>query len=101
MNHDLWRAVDHEGEVLEIFVTRRRNKKAANKAAKKAANKAANKAALSVPRNSLKRHGQTEIIVTDRLASSGAALREIGAIDERKTGRWLNNRADNSHQPFR
>ena len=33
---------------------------------------------------------QTEIIVTDRLASSGAALREIGAIDERKTGLWLN-----------
>jgi len=93
VNHDLWRAVDHEGEVLEIFVTRRRNKKAANKAAKKAA--------LSVPRNSLKRHGQTEIIVTDRLASCGAALREIGAIDERKTGRWLNNRAENSHQPFR
>jgi putative transposase len=89
VNHDLWRAVDHEGEVLESFVTRRRDKKAANKAA------------LSVPRNSLKQHGQTEIIVTDRLASSGAALREIGAIDERKTGRWLNNRAENSHQPFR
>jgi len=33
---------------------------------------------------------QTEIIVTDRLASSGAALREVGAIDERKTGLWLN-----------
>lgn len=56
VKHDLWRAVDHEGEVLESFVTRRRDKKAANTAA------------LSVPRNSMKRHGQTEIIVTDRLA---------------------------------
>ena len=79
--------------MLESFVTRRRDKKAANKAAKKAA--------LSVPRNSLKRHGQTEIIVTDRLAPYGAAPREIGATAKRKTGWWPNNRAENSHQPFR
>ena len=42
-----------------------------------------------------------ETIVTDRLASYGAALKAIGAIDKRKVGRWMNNRAENSHQPFR
>jgi putative transposase len=54
--HDRWRAVDHEGEVLESFVMRHRDKKAA----------------LRFLRNSLKRHGQIEMIVTDRLASYGA-----------------------------
>ncbi len=52
-------------------------------------------------RKSLKRHVVVEKIVTDRLASYGAALREIGALDKRDVGRWLNNRAENSHQPFR
>ena len=85
VKHYLWRAVDHEGEVLESFVTKRRDKKAA----------------LRFLRKSLKRHGQTETIVTDRLASYGAALKAPGAIDKLKTGRWLNNRAKNSHQPFR
>jgi putative transposase len=85
VKHYLWRAVDHEGEVLESFVTKRRDKKAA----------------LKFLRKSLKRHGQTETIVTDQLASSGAALKQIGAIEKREVGRWLNNRAENSHQPFR
>lgn len=40
-------------------------------------------------------------IVTDRLASYGAALKAMNAIDKRETGRWLYNRAENSHQPFR
>ena len=83
--HDLWRAVDHEGEVLESFVTKTRDKKAALKFLKK----------------SLKRHGRTEEIVTDRLRSYGAALRELGIADRQETGRWANNRAENSHQPFR
>ena len=79
--HYLWRAVDHEGEVLESSVTKRRDKKAA----------------LKFLRKSLKRHGATEAIVTDRLPSYGAALKVLGAIDNRETGRWLNNRAENSH----
>lgn len=85
MKHYLWRAVDHEGEVLESFVTKRRDKKAA----------------LKFLRKSLRRHGSVETTVTDRLASYGAALKQIGAIDKREVGRWLNNRAENSHQPFR
>jgi putative transposase len=85
VKHYLWRAVDHEGEVLESFVTKCRDKKAA----------------LRFLRKSLRRHGLAEKIVTDRLASYGAALREIGATARRELGRWLNNRAENSHQPFR
>jgi putative transposase len=83
--HYLWRAVDHEGEVLESFVTKTRDKKAALKFLKKA----------------MRKHGRPEIIVTDRLRSYGAALKEIGAAKRQETGRWLNNRAENSHLPFR
>ena len=72
VKHYLWRAVDHEGEVLESFVTKRRDKKAA----------------LKFLRKSLRRHATTETIVTDRLASYGAALKQLGAIDKRETGRW-------------
>ncbi|WP_439573841.1 IS6 family transposase [Phreatobacter sp.] len=85
VKHDLWRAVDHEGEVLESFVTRKRDKAAA----------------LKFLRKSLKRHGPVEVIVTDRLASYGAALKAIGAEDKRQVGRGLNNRVENSHLPFR
>ena len=83
--HYLWRAVDHEGEVLEAVVTKRRNKAAALKFLKKL----------------MKRHGHSEEIVTDRLASYRAALRELGALEKQLTGRWLNNRVENSHLPFR
>jgi putative transposase len=81
----LWRAVDHEGEVLESFVTKQRDKAAALKFIKKA----------------MKRHGRAGTIVTDVLRSYGAALKEIGAADRQETGRWLNNRVENSHLPFR
>ena len=83
--HYLWRAVDHEGEVLESFVTKTRDKAAALKFIKKA----------------MKRFGRAESVVTDGLRSYGAALKEIGAADRQEVGRWLNNRAENSHQPFR
>lgn len=83
--HYLWRAVDHEGEVLEGFVTKTRDKKAALKFLKK----------------SMKRHGRVDAIVTDRLRFYGAALRGLGAADRQETGRWANIRAENSHQPFR
>ena len=83
--HYLWRAVDHEGEVLESFVTKTRDRKAALKFLKK----------------TLKRHGRSAELVTDRLRSYGAALKDLGALDLQETGRWANNRAENSHQPFR
>ena len=83
--HYLWRAVDHEGDVLESFVTKDRDKAAALKFIKKA----------------MKRHGRPRAIVTDRLRSYGAALKEIGAADLQETGRRLNNRAENSHLPIR
>ncbi|MDH3264544.1 MAG: IS6 family transposase [Paracoccaceae bacterium] len=83
--HYLWRAVDHEGEVLESFVTKTRDKKAA----------------LKFLRKAMRKHGQPDVIVTDRLRSYGAALKEIGADNRQETGRWANNRAENSHLPFR
>jgi putative transposase len=85
VQHYLWRAVDHEGEVLEAYVSKTRDRKAALKFLKKL----------------LKRHGRPEELVTDELRSYGAALKETGAEDRQVTGRWLNNRAENSHQPFR
>jgi putative transposase len=49
----------------------------------------------------MKRHGRPETIVTDRLRSCGAALKDIGRGDVREMGRWLNHRAEDSHLPFR
>ncbi|MBD3676835.1 MAG: IS6 family transposase [Rhodobacteraceae bacterium] len=83
--HSLWRAVDHEGEVLESFVTKSRDKKATLKFLKKV----------------MRKHGRAEVLVTDKLRSYGAALKEIGALDRQETVRWLNNRVENSHLPFR
>ena len=83
--HYLWRAVDHEGEVLESFVTKKRDRKAALRFLKKA----------------MKRYGRPEVVVTDRLRSYRAAMKIIGNAERQETGRWLNNRAENSHQPFR
>ncbi|MFN0263227.1 IS6 family transposase [Tepidamorphus sp. 3E244] len=81
----LWRAVDHEGEVLEAFVSKRRDRKAA----------------LKFLRKLLKRHGSPEALVTDKLRSYGAAMRDLGNGDRQVTGQHLNNRAENSHLPFR
>lgn len=83
--HYLWRAVDHEGEVLESVVTKRRNKRAA----------------LKMLRKLMRRYGHPEVLVTDRLASYKAALRDMGCEDRQACGRWLNNRVENSHLPFR
>ena len=49
----------------------------------------------------MKRHGEPHSLVTDKLRSYGAAMKIIGSADKQDTGRWLNNRAENSHQPFR
>ncbi|TMV09115.1 IS6 family transposase [Ruegeria sediminis] len=83
--HYLWRAVDQEGEVLESSVTKKRDRKAA----------------LKFLRKAMRKHGRPEVIVTDRLRSYGAALREIGAANRHETGRWLNKRVENFHLPFR
>ena len=83
--HYLWRAVDHEGEVLEVFATKRRDRKAA----------------LKFIKRTMKRYGRPWSILTDRLRSYGAAMKAIGNLERQECGRWLNNRAENSHQPFR
>ncbi len=49
----------------------------------------------------MKRYGKTQIIVTDILRSYGAAMKTLGKADRQETGRWLSNRAENSHLPFR
>lgn len=81
----LWRAIDQEGEILESFVTKTRDKSAALRFMKKA----------------LKRHGSPETITTDGLPSYRAAMIELGCEDKQEMGRWANNRVENSHLPFR
>ena len=81
----LWRAVDHEGEVLEAFVTKRRDRGAA----------------LKFLKRTMKRYGRPQSIVTDRLPSYRAAMKGLGNAERQDCGRWLNNRAENSHLPFR
>ena len=83
--HYLWRAVDHEGEVLESYVTKKRDKAAALKFLKKA----------------MKRYGDPKVVVTDKCPSYRAAMKVIRTEKRQETGRHLNNRAENSHLPFR
>ena len=71
--------------MVESFVTKTRDKRAA----------------LKFLRKAMRKHGQPEVIVTDKLRSYSAALKEIGAGARQETGRWMNNRAENSHLPFR
>jgi len=82
----LWRAVDSEGEVLDMLVQRGRDKAAAMKLLRKL-----------LKRNALPPH----LIVTDKLRSYGAALRELGFTGRHDQGLLANNRAENSHQPLR
>ncbi len=82
----LWRAVDAEGEVLDFLIQSRRNKAAASK----------------LMRKLLKSQGfAPTAIITDKLGSYGAALREFGLSRRHETGGRKNNRAENSHQPVR
>ena len=82
----LWRAVDAEGEVLDVLVQTRRNKQAA----------------LKLMRKLLKKYGFVpDKLVTDDLRSYGAAARHLGIANRHERGRWRNNRAENSHQPTR
>jgi len=82
----LWRAVDGEGEVLDVLVQKRRNKRAA----------------LKLLRKLLKSQGMPPTkIVTDKLKSYVAALRELGIEHLHDTTNRLNNRAESSHVPIR
>ncbi len=83
--HCLWRAFDHEGEALESFVTRTRDKKAA----------------LKFLRKAMRKHGQPEAIVIEKLRSYSADLWQLRAEARQETGKWANNRVENSHLPFR
>ncbi len=82
--HYLWRVVDHDGEGLEVFATKRRDRRAA----------------LTFLKRAMIRYGRPQVIVTDRLRSYRAAMNVIGNAADLTCGRWLNNRAKNSHQPF-
>src|ERR671915_1745414 len=84
--HYLWRAVDQDGTVLDILVQRHRNKRAAKKFFCKLL-----KGLIYVPR----------VIITDKLKSYGAAKRELLPGVAHRQHRYLNNRAENSHQPTR
>jgi putative transposase len=82
----LWRAVDAEGEVLDVLVQSRRNKRAA----------------LKLMRKLLKKYGFVpDKLVTDDLKSYTAAVNDRGIANRHERGRWRNNRAENSHQPTR
>ena len=81
----LWRAVDHEGEVLEAVVTSKRDKAAA----------------LELLKRIMKKYGRPRSVVTDGLRAYSSAMNEIGNADRQEVGGRLNNRAENSHQPFR
>ena len=86
VKHWLWRAVDQNGTVLDILVQSRRDKQAAKRLLRKLLKKQAR-----VPR----------VMITDKLASYGAAKREVMPSVEQRKHKGLNNRAENSHQPTR
>ena len=81
----LWRAVDHEGEVLETVATAKRD----------------NAAALKFLKHIMKKYVRAKTVVTDGLSCYPAAMKEIGVTGRHEVGGRLNNRAENSHQPFR
>ena len=83
--HYLWRAVDHEGNVLECYVSKRRDKRKALKVLKKL----------------LKNYGSPNQIVTDKLRSYSAALRNLGILNKHETAQYRNNQCENSHLHFR
>jgi putative transposase len=84
--HYLWRAVDQDGNVLDILVTSRRDAKAATRFFRKLLT-----GSRSVPR----------VLVTDKLASYPVAHRRLMRSVEHRRSKYLNNRAENSHQPAR
>ncbi len=82
--HYLWRAVDHEGEVLEVFATKRRDRRAA----------------LKFLKRTMKRYGRPRSIVTDRLRSYRSAMKVLGNTAIQECGRWLNRRVARGSFPL-
>ena len=82
--HYLWRAVDHEGEVLEVFATKRRDRRAA----------------LNFLKRAMKRYGRPKVLVTDRLRSYRAAMKVIGNFERQACERWLNRRVARGSFPL-
>jgi len=83
--HYVWREVDHEGEILESYVKKNRDKKAA----------------LAFMTKALKRHGSPDTITTDGLPSYGAAMDDLGSREKQVIDHYANNRVENSRLPFR
>ena len=83
--HYLWRAVDQEGTIIDCYVTKRRNKRAA----------------LGFLRKAIKNHGHPRQIITDKLASYRAALKDLSLVHLQETQRYQNNQVENSHLHFR
>src|SRR6201987_6406264 len=82
----LWRAVDHEGEVLDVLVQSRRD----------------SRAALRLMRKLLRKQGFVrKLLVADKLRSYGSAFRRLKLTCPHEQGLRSNNRAENSHQPVR
>jgi putative transposase len=83
---DLWRAVDQEGEILDVLVQSKRD----------------TAAAVRLLRKLLKQQGYApKVLVTDRLRSYASARREVGLANRHEQGLRKNNRAENSHQVVR
>ena len=85
VQHYLWRAVDHEGTVLESYVSKKRDRKAARK----------------VLKNLVKRYGLPKEITTDKCPSYGAALKDLDLKHVQNSTRYANNQVENSHLHFR
>jgi putative transposase len=83
--HYLWRAIDHECEVLECYVAKRRNKKAA----------------LSFLKKVMRKHSAPKSIITNKLRSYGAALKDLGCSNLQNTTQYLNDLCESSHLPVR
>lgn len=83
--HDLWRAVDHKGEELEAYVTKKGDKAAT----------------LKLLRKAIKRKGNPEVVVIGKCPSYHAAMKVFGNEGRQEAVCHLNDRAENSHQPFR
>jgi putative transposase len=83
--HYLWRTVDHESEVLESYVSKSRD----------------NKDALKFLKEAMRKYVQPQVIVTNKFRSYDIEFEEIGGTERQVTGRLANNRAENSHLPFR
>lgn len=81
----LWQAVGQEGEILESYITKTRDKEAT----------------LTLRKKALRRHGLPEKITTDGLCTYRAAMKELGNANKQEIGRWDNNRGENSHLSFR